>query len=462
MLPTFASEKVVRIGVVSDAPFAYANEHYAIAGFLPDLHAEISQGVNQSTQLIMFESRSALIKAYQEGQIQGALVIDPQLNEFPKASRSKELLAMPVYLLSRPNNNEITDLSNYKNKNLGLLADSALSEQLLDEHQRPESWKTYTSPAELVNALAASKVDAIVLNQASVAAQLRKIGWHQLVKVRELSQKSQLVYLLNQNQAPLKLAMNEAIEQLERSIVSALQLKWGVETSDNDWSITSITLPLSIAFLFLIVFGILTNRKLKAEIKKREAFEQQLAVLNVKAQSERQQAQKEARTDPLTGIDNRRKFDEYLNSQIQLFNRKGNVFCLMIIDIDHFKLINDEFGHDVGDTVLKDVSHSISEIIRPYDELGRIGGEEFGVILPDTERLEAFGIAERILDHVVDYKNANYPELAVSVSIGLSEVGENDSTDAIFKRADDALYQSKENGRNRVTENHQSYSGTAA
>ena len=158
-----------------------------------------------------------------------------------------------------------------------------------------------------------------------------------------------------------------------------------------------------------------------------------------------------AHCDPLTGINNRSTFDSALSREMALARRNGSSFSILIIDIDHFKRVNDTYGHSAGDEVLKNVAAQIQQSIRNTDQLFRFGGEEFVVLLNNSDCEMAGCIADRVLDAVrcsaVDYHRQ---QLAVSVSIGIACLQPGDTVDDIFNRADRALYAAKNDGRDQV------------
>lgn len=164
-----------------------------------------------------------------------------------------------------------------------------------------------------------------------------------------------------------------------------------------------------------------------------------------------QSATLSARCDALTGVNNRSSFNASLEREINLSKRNARDLSLLVIDIDHFKSVNDTHGHAAGDEVLKAVASSIQSSMRSSDLLFRYGGEEFVVILNDSDCAAAHEVAERVLDSVrnrtVDYKGQI---LSVSVSIGLTCLKKSDTADRFFNRADKALYQAKDSGRDQV------------
>jgi diguanylate cyclase (GGDEF)-like protein len=159
-------------------------------------------------------------------------------------------------------------------------------------------------------------------------------------------------------------------------------------------------------------------------------------------------------TDALTRICNRRHFDERLASEWSHASRQGNVITVMIVDIDHFKKINDGFGHGMGDRCIVAVADALrSGIGRPHDLLARYGGEEFAVLLPGTSAIAAHLLAESLRRRVSAIRFTDgTPEIALTCSIGICSVIVDGSTnpDQALTRADQALYSAKRSGRNRV------------
>lgn len=158
-------------------------------------------------------------------------------------------------------------------------------------------------------------------------------------------------------------------------------------------------------------------------------------------------------TDHLTGLFNRRYMMEALDKEVQRSVRKGGNLSLIMLDIDHFKRVNDEFGHLQGDAVLQKVALQLQKELRSYDCAARYGGEEFVAILPDSTLKESIFVADRIRLAVQGTRFSGALEkLALTVSLGVTCFSKEQSitVDGFIKQADDALYRAKNNGRNRV------------
>lgn len=155
-----------------------------------------------------------------------------------------------------------------------------------------------------------------------------------------------------------------------------------------------------------------------------------------------------AMTDRLTETYNRRKFDEAVAHEHRRAADEHDPFSLIMFDIDHFKKVNDRYGHSVGDKVLQQLVRLVKGLIRQSDLLIRWGGEEFLLLLPATEAQQAGRFAERVREEV---ENGVFDAAeGLTISLGVTQLHENDTTDEMLRRVDNALYQAKRDGRNRV------------
>ena len=170
-------------------------------------------------------------------------------------------------------------------------------------------------------------------------------------------------------------------------------------------------------------------------------------------QALRHKVEREARTDEMTGLYNRRHMYEYMQLAMQQVKRNQRPLSLLVIDIDNFKLVNDSFGHQFGDNVLVQVAHTLRHTLRNHDSIARWGGEEFLVLLADTDNEAAKIVAEKLRSTIeamaIHYNGTQIP---LTISIGMHSADPEESLDVMLNRADENLYTAKNTGRNRIVD----------
>ena len=155
-----------------------------------------------------------------------------------------------------------------------------------------------------------------------------------------------------------------------------------------------------------------------------------------------------ANYDSLTGVYNRKSIEEKIETEVERSRRYGSSFSLIMFDVDNFKSINDTLGHTVGDRVLKDIAEIVGQNIRTLDAVGRWGGEEFMILLSETQNSEAAIVAEKLRTALASHRAGEVDNVTASFGIASSQAG--DTVDTIFKRVDDFMYAAKNNGKNRI------------
>lgn len=153
-------------------------------------------------------------------------------------------------------------------------------------------------------------------------------------------------------------------------------------------------------------------------------------------------------TDSLTNVYNRRHFDSILDKELKRQNRTKLPLCLCMLDVDNFKKLNDTLGHLQGDLVLKEVANIIKNTIRETDEIGRWGGEEFCIILPNTSLDPAIILIERVRKNIENFDFLT--SMKITCSFGIAQINENEDADSLIKKADTAMYLAKNSGKNRI------------
>ena len=199
-----------------------------------------------------------------------------------------------------------------------------------------------------------------------------------------------------------------------------------------------------------------SDRELEARIfaaLRSKTSQAELAERNRQLESMLHHVESLAITDPLTGLFNRRRFADVLRREVAVTRRYKNSLALLMIDLDHFKTVNDRFGHDAGDEVLRAIATALGSGLREVDLAARYGGEEFAVIMPHTTKANAEIVAQRVAAQIAALEHQFQGEkVALTASIGIAEVADlnEPNSENLIKAADVALYEAKRGGRNRI------------
>ena len=192
-------------------------------------------------------------------------------------------------------------------------------------------------------------------------------------------------------------------------------------------------------------------------LQSNQQMESDLAVTKYRLENQAQEldpTRKEARTDGLCDVGNRKAFEEAIEYMLLQFNRKTVSFALMLVDLDHFKRINDTYGHLAGDKVLVNIGLALKECVRPGDIVTRIGGDEFAILLKNVNTENVNLVTRRIRETIEHYNfdiDIGDSSTVVTTSMGVAIVRPNEEVSSLYKRANLALYKSKERGRNCLT-----------
>lgn len=311
------------------------------------------------------------------------------------------------------------------------------------------------TPLDGFRKLLANEVDGVVEDEDVGYAILHMNELDSINATAEnLSRKSGHIAVVKGN-PKLVFQINETLKILkENGTFDKIANKWaGAKTvivmKETIWFI------LAVVFIVLVLLAAIAGTVYTVRVRKINTILNNEIKAHKSAVEKKSLAEVDARTDVLTGMYNRRAFFELANSEIALSKRHGRSCTCIMLDIDLFKKINDTYGHQVGDDALKAIANAIAKVIRTSDIAGRIGGEEFAIILPETTANAARLLAERlrlsIANIVISLDDHN---VMFSASFGISELDHDDaSIESGMSRADIALYQAKEQGRNRVVLN---------
>lgn len=257
---------------------------------------------------------------------------------------------------------------------------------------------------------------------------------------------SMLVYTYAYGTLKLAIIVNSAIV-IGYLVASYLVITVKVEDPKlivNDLLAVCAYLPVSLLLGRVGTKLAVKKRKVKALLAEQKETQKHLQDTMLKLE-------KAAKTDELTGLLNRREINNRLDYEFNKLKRNESIMTVLILDLDHFKQINDNYGHHCGDEVLKHIANHLTQTFRETDSVSRWGGEEFIVLMPETSLQEAQSVCHRALkdlaSHPVIY---NSQKIAVTASGGLCEINRDSNVEACLHQADEYLYQAKNQGRNRV------------
>lgn len=294
--------------------------------------------------------------------------------------------------------------------------------------------------------------DAIVATNAAAIYYIEKNGLTNLKVVGESGFEWNLRFAVRDDWAPLLSIMQKSLDSITAQQKRDIYRYWINLDSSEGWSFAKdykfIATGGGVLVILLILFG--WGFRKRAEIKM-----QRLTQRIEEQKKLEEELRNLATTDELTGTYNRRAILDMAQNAYQKCIDEGKPFSVLLIDIDHFKQVNDQYGHEVGDRVIKAIVNVCSDILRVKNvgHIGRIGGEEFVVILPMIDKIEAHAVAEQLRKYVEKepiqcVENTLY---CATVSVGLASLDRTEKFDELLNRADMAMYQAKNTGRNRVS-----------
>ena len=232
---------------------------------------------------------------------------------------------------------------------------------------------------------------------------------------------------------------------LVEGLADALYMPGRVESIERLQTLLLLTALLLTATLLFGLFFIFPQ--IRTQVKEGGKLREMTASLSARSRN----LEQAALTDGLTGMQNRRYFDDALKEYLQEFRRIDRPVGLMILDLDHFKQVNDTYGHDAGDEVLRSVAKCLKSMTRYHDIVARLGGEEFAIVAPNMDLELLQRVADRMRKAIASLAiETGGMQLNVTSSVGLALWNKEETAEEFYRRADKQLYEAKRQGRNRV------------
>ena len=452
-------DRPLRVGVTQIPNQMLVSKNGTYRGFSIDLFQMIGERLGIGFDYIYFKSWGSLIEAARKRQIDIVFLLQktPLRHSYLDFTDTVVSQQNKIIVDVKKDTNGIT-IEALRGRKVAVTQGSAIEEYLKTTYPDILLIPVKTE-LEVLTSVADGSVDAAISESVRASYYIEQYDLNSLHIAGDLGYDYHLS-IGSRNDLPiLSVILSKTVTNIPVNQFEALRLKWGY-TKDKVVFFDSQTM-IYIGIVFGIIFGIIlpfslylyfVNRHLQREIEARKQALEELQAAHDAIHELKLLAESEARTDELTKIPNRRGIQEFLISEIVEYRQHKTPFSLLLVDIDHFKKINDKMGHDVGDQVLETFAKLVKKCLRPYDRFGRIGGEEFALIFPHTTADNAVGIAERIRETVKHYTyHIDTYVFGMTISGGVTEVITSDTPDSIIKRADILLYRSKVEGRDRIS-----------
>jgi len=349
---------------------------------------------------------------------------------------------VPLVIATKVNVPFINDLKDLKNSKIGIIKGDVFLNTLKEKYPSIE-FIEINSIDEGLDQVKNNKITAYVDTLASIGYELQNNYFGELKITGKLSETLKLYIGVQKNEKILFTILEKTIKSIQEEthkkiFVQTIPIKYEkIINYDSIWKIILGALVLMLFVLYWSVKILKSNKLLKKaqeEIKLKNTLLENLAT-----------------TDKLTNLSNRRKIEEVLQDEINRCQRFKHTFAITMLDIDYFKDVNDSYGHQSGDKVLIEIANILKKELRKTDFVGRFGGEEFLLICPESNKNEILKLMESLR---LKISNTHFNQVGKkTASFGLTIYKDNDSIDSMIKRADDALYQAKNNGRNQIVIN---------
>lgn len=344
-----------------------------------------------------------------------------------------------VVIIVKEDSPFISGINDLSKKNVGVVEGTDIWEM---SHERFPNipFKTRKNAKQCLLDVSSDKIDAALLSLPVASHYIRTLGLTNLKIAAQTKINERLRIGVKKENKILHSIMSKLVRSLTKKEIDTIYKKWVVLKFDHKFDYSILWKYLSIGSVILIIFilWILKLVKLNKEI----------ANANNKLEEKGQELEKISITDSLTGIYNRRFLEKTIESELLRTERYNHKICIILIDIDNFKTINDTLGHQVGDEVLRKFAMVLQNNIRKTDTLGRWGGEEFLVICPEATAGKAVVLAEKLRTTIEQTSFGDAGKR--TASFGVSEYLEEDTKESLISKADKGLYRAKKNGRNRV------------
>lgn len=424
----------------SGLPFEGLNDKGEHIGISADYYNLFEKILSAKFQLVQTKNWNESINYIEQGKCD-MLALGMETPERKKyLNFTSSYLEVPLVVATRvdvPFINQILDLEGEK---IGIIKGDAFVKILREKYPSLniiEVDDIYAGLDKVKNGELFAFIDTL----ASIGYEFQTKYFGELKIAGKISENLRLSIAVTKNDQILLSILQKTVNNITNEMHRKIFNKW-VPIKYQKGIDYNLVWKISIGAIFLILLIIYWNTKIiKANTLLKEAQK--------KIEEKNKELEKLAITDKLTNLYNRRKIDELLENEIHRSERFGRAFGFAILDIDHFKNVNDTYGHQAGDEVLKEIANILKTNLRKTDFVGRFGGEEFVIICPESDIQVVIKLMENFRAIIENY---NFGKIKnITASFGVTVLKESDDRDSILRRADKALYEAKNSGRNKVS-----------
>jgi diguanylate cyclase (GGDEF)-like protein len=433
-------KRLVISNSASWVPYSFLDSQQQPKGILIDVWRLFGEKNNVEIVFQLVDWRDSL-ELVRRGQadVHGGLILSERREKFLEFSQ--EIFRVRTQLFTTVESG-VQDLYEIKDMPVGVVA-SSFEKEFISTYFPNVVLKSYPNSEQMVKAAVNGDIQAFVSDYPT--------GYYHLLLMHDLDGfKSEdtlftedVRVAVNKDSAALLSFINAGFVKITKQEKAAIRARWFIpEEPMPKW-----VLPTAIASAVILLIGALGGHYLSLQRtvrRKTEALSASIADL----ETANAELNRLARSDSLTGLANRHHFYELTAYEMERVKRYSRPVSLAVFDLDHFKEINDRYGHLAGDAALKKVAEAVVTKLRENDVFARLGGDEFAAMLPETDSADAAHLAERIVEEVHQTSFAYQGQaIALSFSAGIAAYHDGDSIDQWIKRADDELYRSKASGR---------------
>ncbi len=359
---------------------------------------------------------------------------------------TKPYVSVPLVLATKLNVPFIDDLQRLKDRQIGIIKGHAYGE-IFKRKYNNFTIVDVNNTQDGLQKVAAGELFGFIDTLATIGYQFQKNYTGELKIASKFDEKLYLSVAIRKDEPLLGAVFNRLIDDVDKSKRQEILNRHIAITYENS---TDYKLAIQLGVASFLIFCIILywNRRLHIEKSKTENALYELRLAEKLLEEKNMELTKISITDKLTGIYNRSKLDENLQKELARSERNGDLFAVIMLDIDHFKAVNDNFGHQVGDEVLVTIAKILHKNLRKIDTLGRWGGEEFLILCPHTNKEGGIEKAQRLRKLIESYNFKGVGQK--TASFGVAIYRQDDTEKSIIHRVDTAMYQAKNNGRNQV------------